>query len=103
MDEAKFKVGDQWYYRGNRSSSWLFVASRADGTCQDGICEKVPVVLWPMLEEIARLRALQPEAARILDECEIMALARKARLFIRRRSSKCSYFGQGVFGRVRRK
>ena len=55
-DEAKFKVGDQWFYRGNRSPSWFFVASRADGSCQDGICERVPKDWWPLLEEIAALK-----------------------------------------------
>lgn len=53
--EAKFKLGDQWFYRGNRSDTWYFVASRADGSCQDGIMERVPANEWLYLEEIARL------------------------------------------------
>jgi hypothetical protein len=60
--EARFKIGDQWYYRGNRSPSWFFVASRADGSCQGGISERVPVVFWPMLEEIASLRSATPRS-----------------------------------------
>lgn len=39
--EYRFKLGDQWYYRGNRSPSWFYVASRADGSCQGGISERV--------------------------------------------------------------
>lgn len=63
MNEARFKVGDQWFYRGNRSPSWFFVASRADGSCQGGISERVPVAWWPMLEEIASLRSATPASA----------------------------------------
>jgi hypothetical protein len=66
--EARFKIGDQWYYRGNRSPSWFFVASRADGSCQGGISERVPVVFWPMLEEIASLRSATPANARAVAE-----------------------------------
>lgn len=55
MDEARFKVDDQWFYRGNRSPSWFFVASRADGSCQGGISERVPNEMWPLLERIAYL------------------------------------------------
>lgn len=54
--EAKFNIDGQWFYRGNRSPMWLLVASRPDGSCQDGISEKVPEDLWPLLEEIARLK-----------------------------------------------
>jgi hypothetical protein len=67
-DEARFKVGDQWYYRGNRSPSWFFVASRADGSCQGGIAERVPVDWWPLLEEIASLRSATPANARAAAE-----------------------------------
>jgi hypothetical protein len=67
-DEARFKVGDQWYYRGNRSPSWFFVASRADGSCQGGIAERVPVDWWPLLEEIASLRSATPANARAVAE-----------------------------------
>ena len=52
--EARFKLGDQWYYRGNRSPSWFYVASRPDGTCQGGIAERVPQHLWSFLEDTAR-------------------------------------------------
>lgn len=58
MEEAKFKIGDQWFYRGNRSNVWLAVASRPDGSCQDGICDRVPSVCWPFLEEIVRLKLI---------------------------------------------
>ena len=53
--EQKFKVGDQWFYRGNRSPTWLFVHERADGSIS-GISEKVPFAWWLLLEEIAKLR-----------------------------------------------
>lgn len=39
--EFRFKLGGKWYYRGNLSPSWFYVASRADGSCQDGIRERV--------------------------------------------------------------
>lgn len=52
--EARFKLGDQWYYRGNRSPSWFYVASRPDGSCQGGIAERVPQHLWSFLEDTAR-------------------------------------------------
>ena len=67
-DEYKFKVDDQWYYRGNRSPTWLFVANRPDGSCQDGICEKVPSAMWPLLNEIGRLIQVQGERDRIRQE-----------------------------------
>jgi len=52
MEEIKFKIGDQWFYRGNRSPSWLFLAERLDGSpC--GIAEKVPADWWPLLEALA--------------------------------------------------
>ena len=56
--ESKFKVGDQWFYSGNRSASWFYVASNADGSCQNGLLDRVPIELWPMLDEIARLHEI---------------------------------------------
>lgn len=54
-EEAKFQIGGQWYYRGNRSPAWVALASRADGSAS-GIADKVPQDQWPLLEEVARLR-----------------------------------------------
>ena len=54
--EARFKIGDQWYYRGNRSPSWFAVASRPDGSCQGGIADRIPQDYWPWLEVVAELK-----------------------------------------------
>ena len=60
--EYRFKLGAQWFYRGNKSPSWFYVCSRADGSCQGGISERVPKRLWPLLndtaETIAGLKAM---------------------------------------------
>lgn len=52
MEEAKLKIGDQWFCRGNRSNTW-FATLHEDG----GLAERVPPICWPFLEEIARLTA----------------------------------------------
>jgi hypothetical protein len=57
VNEEKFKIDLQWYYRGNRSPKWLYVASRPDGSCQDGICEEVPREQWALLEHVSALSA----------------------------------------------
>ena len=54
-NEVRFKIGDQWYYRGNRSASWFAVASRPDGSCQNGICDRIEQIYWPWLEVVAEL------------------------------------------------
>jgi hypothetical protein len=54
--EVHMKLGDQWFYRGNRSPRWLAVHDRADVTLS-GISDPVPAICWQFLEEIARLRA----------------------------------------------
>mgnify|MGYP001592820590 CR=1 FL=1 len=62
LTSQQFKVGEQWFYRGNRSPSWFCIAGRPDGSCQGGIMERAPIILWPLLEEIATLRANDPRA-----------------------------------------
>jgi len=52
--EVKFKYDGQWYYRGNKSDSWFFLADRSDGSpC--GIAERVPKKMWPILEKLAEI------------------------------------------------
>jgi len=51
-DECKINVGGQWFYRGNVSSTWIALASRADGSAS-GISEDVPSEVWPILEALA--------------------------------------------------
>lgn len=60
--EVSFKLGGQWYYRGNVSWSWFFRGEHADGS-MSGRAERVPADWWPLLEAIAdgqrRLRAAE--------------------------------------------
>lgn len=67
VNEERLKIDDQWYYRGNRSPSWFFVASRADGSCQGGISERVPRELWPALERVAILEQAMRAIVKVLD------------------------------------
>lgn len=62
MKEAKVKIGDQWFNRGNRSNTW-FATFREDG----GLADRVPSLCWPFLEEIVRLRDVQRDA--VIEEC----------------------------------
>lgn len=65
MEEAKVKIGDQWFYRGNRSNTWL--ATYREGPA-GGLADRVPSVCWPFLEEIVRLQAsVRPEAAEMAE------------------------------------
>jgi len=54
-DEIKVKIDGQWYYRGNRSSAWFALASRADGSAS-GIAEKMPAQTWFLLATLAAQR-----------------------------------------------
>ena len=69
--EYQFKLGDQWYYRGNRSPKWLFVASRADGSCQGGICESVPIAWWPLLNQIGERLSSAAPASEYICKCGV--------------------------------
>jgi len=51
-EEQRFQIDGQWYYRGNRSPSWF--ATYREGF---GLAEKIPREMWPVMEEVARLRA----------------------------------------------
>ena len=58
--EVRMLVGEQWYWRGNRSPRWFGLASRVGGSpC--GICEPVPRSKWPLLERIAKEREDQTD------------------------------------------
>lgn len=52
LAEAKFKVGEQWYYRGNSNPQWIALASRLDGSAS-GIADKIPTDFWPVLNALA--------------------------------------------------
>lgn len=47
--EANIKVGDQWFYRGNRSPRW-FARLRENG----GLSESVEAHIWPILEQLTQ-------------------------------------------------
>jgi hypothetical protein len=67
VTEERLKIDDQWYYRGNRSPSWFFVASRADGSCQGGISARVPGEMWPVLERVVLLEQAMRAIVKVLD------------------------------------
>lgn len=56
--EQKFKVGEQWVYRGNRSPKWFFLAGRGKDSPPSGIAETARMEVWPFLEEIAKLHVV---------------------------------------------
>ena len=60
--EVRLRVGDQWIYRGNRSSMWMLLAGRGKNQKPSGISAKCPEELWFLCEEIARLRQQKKSA-----------------------------------------
>ena len=72
-EEAKININGQWFYRGNRSPRWLACASRSDGS-MSGISDDVETFVWPILEEIVRLRSLlaqREETEKEMIDCPI--------------------------------
>lgn len=63
--EQKFQIGDQWYYRGNRSRLWLYLQ---DGHKSSSIAAQVPAECWPILEEVARLSAITAVVSQAKEE-----------------------------------
>jgi len=54
MPEAKFKINNQWFYRGNISPQWFFLAERLDGSAS-GIAETVPQKYHKILNTVSEL------------------------------------------------
>ena len=80
MNEAKINVGGQWFYRGNSSFAW-FATFREGG----GLADRLEPHIWPLLEEIARLRSL--------DEPGFVRDAKRWQQF---RTLDGNYIGQGI-------
>jgi hypothetical protein len=80
-DEIKLKVGDQWFYKGNRSPAWF--ATYREGP--SSIADRIEPHIWPILDALSAAQSalveLDKQVGKLTEELMLAesALAEKER------------------------